>query len=671
MSDPASNSPFLRRATAALFLLAVAGVLLRLFFFGISVSTLQPSSDESVLMLLAQQIRAGDLPLLFLAQPYLFPIESFAIAPLLPFLPDNAAGARMLPFLLHAATLGLLLRLLFRQTDSPHGRLVGAALLLLPSSYVLMIQSAYSMPGYAALLFGGALLLTCADHTARASRGWVWMLVHGIAAGLCFSSHQLIVVFALPALLLALRLTPRGALLERAGVYAVGLSAGLAPYLLARWRFPGAHQSVESLASLTEIPKRLFDMALPYTLPDILGWRVVPFPGTDALPGPFDGVRLLVVALIAALLLAQFAKSARRVVRGSIGLSDAWLAVLIQNLLAFSASTRADSTSYRYLLPAALAVPFLLGDLAGGRRGLRVAIYAVAAALLALNTWSSARLIREWRTPDFAHQRAGVPDLAPALEWLRENGIRHTVASYGVAYRIAFQSGREIASAQPYNERFPHWPYPFLEDVWAGPRIAYVLNDRTRGLRARTFERHQRDMGVRCSVATAGVFRIFHNFIPDPPRPDGTRLSPARLTVDASPGRTDVALANDGQAHSVWTTTNTMNGSEWMTATWDAPEPLNRVVLWHGVFTDDTPSKYRVWLRRNGAWTLAREAERGGLDKFEIARGHPRYGRATRSFHFLGEIADGVRIEIAVPRTHRNWTVGEIEVYVQDVPAGT
>lgn len=51
-------------------------ILLRVAVWLIGGQVLPPSSDESMAMLMAGQIRHGHFPLLFMAQPYMFPLES-------------------------------------------------------------------------------------------------------------------------------------------------------------------------------------------------------------------------------------------------------------------------------------------------------------------------------------------------------------------------------------------------------------------------------------------------------------------------------------------------------------------------------------------------------------------------------------------------------------------
>ncbi len=121
--------------------LVAAALVLRLVFFWISVSLVQPTADESIAQLQAERVMRADFPVLMMGQPYLFPVESYIAAPFAPFLPNNAFGARLVPALLQAiATLVafLILERMFR--DRPPWP--AALLLLFPSAYMLMMQAA-------------------------------------------------------------------------------------------------------------------------------------------------------------------------------------------------------------------------------------------------------------------------------------------------------------------------------------------------------------------------------------------------------------------------------------------------------------------------------------------------------------------------------------------------
>ena len=106
----------IRRFMLTGVLLLAAGALgLRLAFFALSTARVPASSDEVLSILQAEKLMAdGRPPLLVLANPYQFPVETYAHLPLVRLLPRTALGARLVPFLLSLAATALFLAALLR-----------------------------------------------------------------------------------------------------------------------------------------------------------------------------------------------------------------------------------------------------------------------------------------------------------------------------------------------------------------------------------------------------------------------------------------------------------------------------------------------------------------------------------------------------------------------------
>lgn len=653
-----------------LLALVLAGIGLRLTFFATSVAHLQPSSDESITMLMAEEIRQGDVRLLFMAQPYLFPLESYWIAPFVRMLPHDAFGARLPALLMHLAAVGLWLVIL-RRLCAGAAFAAAAALVLAPSCYVLMIQSGYALPGYPSLLLLFAVNVLLADRARRAARPAPWLAASGFFAGLAFSGHMLALPYVAACAVFACVAQGWRAIGRRALVFGTGTLAGLGPFIVARILFPGAHAAVTAPVAWTKVLKRLWSPTLDYTLAGTLGLYIPPFPDETAGPGLFPALAAPFAALVAALLLglaiwrgARAAAALRQRRLPQLELVDLLLAVALLNLLLFATNKRADSSSYRYLLLTAAAFPLLLGRLAARGRAWTAAVLLLSASLVALNLGSARRLLDQWRAPDFAERVAKNADLRPALDVLRDLDVSHAVASYGAAYRIAFLSGGRVTCAQPFNERFPHWPLPFKEEVDRVPRVAYVLTEGIRFLKPSVFERHLEAMGVTCSSATAGAFQLYYDFQADYDFDRGRLLPPDRLTTRAQPPAMADKL-NDGAFVLPWTTPGLQQGGEWIEATWDEPLPLNRAVLLFGIYRDDYPRTLDVHLLRADGWQPFATGLPGAPDKFEVRFGRPLYGRTARILRLNGEVAAGIRVLSNEPRTNRNWTVAEIEIYTE------
>ncbi|MCS6771351.1 MAG: hypothetical protein NZ740_04925 [Kiritimatiellae bacterium] len=657
-------------AYAALLLLAAgAGGYLRFVNASISLRVLQPSSDESISALMAREIREGARPLLFHAQPYLFPVESYLIAPFAHLLTPDAQGARIPLLALQTVGLAVSVWLAVRLLPDLHSRAAALLLILVPSPYVLMVQSMYCMPGYAFLMAAGFSVIALGLLAERMPRLGCAMM--GLLGGIGFSAHQLFAVYVAPSAVVAFLRVPLRRLAGAICAFVLGLCVGLIPYAAAKWTQPGAHQAVEQKRSWSSALKWIWEPTLSHTLPAALGWRLCPFPDQPVLSGGHDWLARTHGPALALLLLLFPALRIRSALRthgaGREGLSARdlpWL-VFAANLAIFAASERATSSSFRYLLPAATMFPYLVGEVVARTRRMRLIVVLAALALTTSNAAGAIRLNRIWQHPTFPAERASIPDLVPALNTLRELGIRRAVASFGAAYRIHWQSGGEIPCAQPQNERFPNWPIPYVEQVWDGQPLAYVLTDRIRFLKPEVFERHLNLHGVTSQIATAGEFRIYYDFHGGGYDPAERKINSRRIRVHASASSESAFELVDGDLSTEWTTPHLMKGDECLAVEWGRPFELSRLVLVQGRHRNDIPFAYRILClapdSREGNETIVPAR----LDKFELVWGRPRYGRAVQSIPLHRVRATGIRIEIAEPQTNRNWTVAEIEVYVR------
>ena len=134
-------------STRILILLIFAALTLRVLFIWASLSYLPATSDEASLALLAKMISRGARPLLFIGQPYQFPIESYLMSPFIEWLPRNAIGVRYQCLLLGLlSTVGFIA--ILRQALPSGLRWPSILLVLFPSAYLLMLTSAYAPPQY-------------------------------------------------------------------------------------------------------------------------------------------------------------------------------------------------------------------------------------------------------------------------------------------------------------------------------------------------------------------------------------------------------------------------------------------------------------------------------------------------------------------------------------------
>ena len=677
------------RVVAALLVLAAAGV--RAYMYAMGSANVPVSSDEALTVLQAVDIRNGEYPLLMAGQPYMFPVEAYWMAPLEPYLPRTAFGMRVLVLLegFAIAALGLwVLRRMGRWREVWPGALA----VLFPSAYVLTTQAAYSMPYYAspailALLAAGCFASVEASRESggvgEVRREAAWAFLGAFALGMAVSNSLAAMGLAVPlaafALWNAAGRRPWRAAAWRLGAMTAGGFLGLFPHLLSRWCIPHAHEAVSATYPIREALPRLWKVAVGCVLPATFGVRPCLWPDSEfRLDGStcFQAVFAWgAVAVFAAALVVAAARIWREGIRERrwpvMGPFEWALGVSAASIVLFALNRRAASSDCRYLLPVAIVSPFLLAGLWQRLRGraLRWGLAAVVAGISVYNVATCLRLAEAWKEPGFAFRVAAEPDLAPALEILREQGIHHAVASHWAAYRIGFETGGDVVCSQPQNERFPGWPLPYKAEVDAAGDVAYVLTDAIRFLKPQIFERHMRTMDVAADVLPAGEFRVYCHF-----RKTGKgELVPVpaeRFRISANNAPERAAAMVDGDVGTYWRTHGHQTNGIAVECEFDEPQPLAGVRLEYGVFGHDRPVEVGIEVRRRGEndWAPV-EITRVVTEPFRWQSGHPVYSDFVFSdrFEFPAEEAvEAVRISIVQPHTRRAWTLCEVEPLVEE-----
>jgi hypothetical protein len=686
---------------------ALTGLAERAVFFSISCDVLPPTTDESSNHLLARAVADGERPLLFLGQPYQFPLEAYLLAPLAPHLPPRPVATRAVLALLQVLATALLVAALIRGAacggdavppahpgdavpptlpddavpPAPPGASLnlcwpGVLLVLIPSSYWLTVQSAYFIPQYTVFMLGAALTFWL---VARAGSGRLPSLVvfaAGLAGGLLYSAHVLSLVYTLPAAAaIALGHRPREAAV-RLPLYVAGLTVGLVPYIAGVLLIPGAHVTMQDTRLWSEALRLLWNPTIVNTLPGALGFPPPEVP--DFGPRlPFGASLAAAVGIAVALLLlvgtaARAAAFVRRLLRDrwpsltlvDVALGTCWLSVAL-----FSLSRRSYPDAVRYLLAAVAALPFIIAHLhARSPRLIRVALAALVVLWAGFNLASSTSLMRVWREPGFAASIAGTPPLDPLLAALDDRGTDRVYATFWLAYRLPFETEGRVVASQPYNERFYRWPLPYLEEVDATPApVPYVmlLAGEKKILQ---LERDLALAGATAEVTNVDGFRIYDRFH----YPRAGREHPAALPglrVSDAPGAHPVAPLVDADRTTEWMSDEEQKRGMSLTLDWAGQYAIAGVRVHYERSSRIAPAATRLLVRTRDGWSEVARLDRSDVERMEWRNGQPRYGVRLQTLRCEPVETDAIRIEIVEPRSARRWYVSEVEPLALDPPS--
>jgi len=668
-----------RNSLLILILLAASGLALRAIFFSVSVSSIHVSGDESIFALQSTAITQdseseafqakqhprgirGRFPLLFMAQPYLFPLESYLSAPLMPLLPYNAGGIRLPLLLMGLVTTVLCLRLV--QSWGTFSRTWPAWLLILiPSPYLMTFFAAYSPPSYPSLLLFIALVLNLTRWRpekiipAGLSAG-----ISGFATGLICSGTLLAApLVPVAGALVCLRKSWRTGLLC-ALLFAAGVTAGLAPYWFAKKSYPGAYDAVSGTVPAREALSRLVDPVILFSIPHTLGYRTTIIPDAAETAGilpargaPVAGVAwTLLLVIVMATCGWRLVQRWMRDRRPSVETADAMAGISAAAVILFLFSSRFAAGECRYLLPLALCLPLLTGwlySIAGSQARRIIGIFAVAWALV--NIGSSAALLRWWSASGFD----GIfNDARPAVAELQKQNITHAYASYFDAYAINYLSGETIVCSQPYNERFFSWPLPYKEAVDAATHVAFALGPSHR-FKAEYFEADMARMGVTYRTETAGKFKIYSEF------KTGSGASvPVDIpyTVHSAEQETALEILHDGNYTTRWESREMQKAGFFLELRLSEPRMVDAIYLYYNFAHHRRPEALSVRVPDQAGWRTVAENAGETLCVVELANGHPVYGNQHQLVSFPPVMTDRVRIEIARPAEGKPWLIGEI-----------
>lgn len=651
---------------------------LRLAFLIISSRNVLPTGDEGLLMLQAKAIWQGrEWPLLFWAQPYTFPIESYMNAPFSAILPSNAFGAR-LAFWFWGLASCLLALSIVRMMGAMHEVWPAYLLVLFPSAYLLMLQAGYAPPSYPSYmaLFFLAIYFAKKSEIVKdlegATQKLIWVALSGFFAGLASSVSML----AMPILLgLGVFYSMRGrfsASLQQVLIFVAGAFVGLIPHIMARTFIPGAYSAVSGYRAFPEAIISIWKIGIQHTLSRTFGLHSPVFPDlsdrTLTSVKEFAEVFYIVwlMIFIAVLVLGSYRliQNTRRSGWFKLDFVHIFSVVTILAIILFGLSTRARSDSYRYLLPVVLCFPFQVAYLYRHmNRPLRVLFGGFVVLLVMINITHSKKLMRFWKGPDFGRAYAEVRTLEPLITILDREGIRYAYGSWFSAHRLTYVTDERIISGQYYNERFYDWPTPYRAQIDAQQEVAFVL-DWSRAMSPHRFESEMTRVypAAKYRKSRADYYTVYHDF-QHLPQPEFVRLSPVGSSVVTSHNQADAEALIDQTMSSLWHSGEKQKTGMFIEIQLPRQQSISSIKLHYFNHAHLQAKSLKLLASRQGEWHTVQDNIEKDISFLDVKQAHPVVGDYIQKIEFPAITTDKLRIEIEEPDKKREWWVWEIEVF--------
>lgn len=589
-------------------------------------------------------------------QPYGSPLDAWVAWPFLAVLGPRAEAIRVAYFALGLAlvALGYLLgAALDRRAAAP-----AAALMACPSAYMLLL-SALPPPLYpTTLVLCGLLLLLALRLGKRLHAGGTpraGLVLMGGVAGLALWTHLMsAAVVAACAVYVFNRTRGRRRL----------LAYGLLPLLAVSfpwWR--GFVSDPTWVARVVAVSNRDEGMAdhlrevVPSLHRPVAGLLGAHTPLIADDPDHEVGVpRGAAVSLVLLFVFVLVGAATRSRFRGAPGLLLGSIALAI---LAFPFPLRSGAHTIRFLSAAYLPLAVLAAWVPLGRpeiSGRRArGSWIVVLSLAALDLLGASRLLAAWRGADRAASPFLLADLQPVRHLLGEQHVQRAYAAYDVAYRLTFESGERLIVSEPWNERFRHYPLPYLDEVRFSKNVAWILSpERTPGdlPTSRQFEDALNGIGGRWTRTRAGVLSVYHEFVP-----------PFGSTVESL---AEAGAAGDGDL----TTRLTPNPVAPLEIDFARPRELDGVTLVAAPGGPPLPRSMDVEASVDGRvfTAIARRRRREERRDLRWVNGHPQYvlDHDVIAIRLSGSIA---ALRVVPYASTEPWTLAEVLLHPAQAPA--
>ena len=650
-------------------------LLLRLVFTWISLVNLPVTSDEASSVLLAKMISRGAFPLLFIGQPYQFPIESYFMAPLVDLVPRTPLGARYQQLILgFTAFLGFLA--IVHTAFEKGSRWPAIALICFPSAYFLIYLAAYAPPQYSMSLTLAWVSIYAVLRSEKSKRGALLLILSGLCCGLAISNHLLTVTISAGVFALVLFSGSLLFSLKRIVIFSVSCLIGAIPYILAIALIPGAYDNLPNSVTLADALGRMINPALLETLPGAMGINPILFPdlkGHVLWPASLRKIFAFCYALLFLILTLQrlwvFITSMANRRWPKLQLVDLALITSLLSLWVF-ASHLTSASSYRYVLPAVWCFPFLVGygfTLFTGQ--FRTSFGFITLLLTAFNIAVSMHVMTKWTDTQRLGQYALSPAIDELINTLDEKGITHCYASFWLAYRITFETDERIICSLPYNQRFPFWPIPYKDEVDTHPNAAYVLTQHFRPrLPVVAFERHLTTQAIEAEKTKIGPFFIYHDFrIPSYIPGTETVLTDRSITAATNGGNKQTLEALfDRENSSVWISERPQEEGLWIQFSFDTPKLINGITLFHLPDATLSPVSFKLLAGSlsddRETWKTIYGPVESRRERLRFVHEHPVYNGLSQQLRFEPTLVKTLRIAIEKPNPENSWGVSEVEI---------
>lgn len=267
------------------------------------------------------------------------------------------------------------------------------------------------------------------------------------------------------------------------------------------------------------VPQRLLGM-IAFGLPTVFGVR---FPWATEYFLPVIGAAVLVIYVIAVYRLLRrpspIKPDARLLVVGMIGLF----------LVLFVASRFSIDPTGRYFLPLVPPLGIVLGTLVDSLYASRRQIALAILALVIGYNLAGQVVVAATMPPGFTTQfnlETHIPndDDDALIAFLDENELYRGYTNYWISFRLAFLSDERMqySAALPYKTDLTYTPaddryLPYRDASNEAERVAYITAN-VEAVRER-LEAIFAEQGVSYDHSRVGVYHVYYNFDPRPPRP--------------------------------------------------------------------------------------------------------------------------------------------------------